>query len=89
MRVFIHQPWWMPEGLRYRALKAEAEVVEGSINDLLWDLAIHRHALQRVVDALWELDELPRRSKLHQLFYPMLRNYGFRAMWLETSTTVH
>jgi putative transposase len=69
----------IPEGKRYRALKAEAEVVEGDLNDLLWDLAVHRHALQRVVDALWELDKLPNRSQAHQMFYAMLRSYGLRA----------
>ena len=80
MRVFIHPlAWWIPEGTYYKALKAEVVVVEGDVNELLWDLAIHRHAMQRVVDALWDLDTLPRKSQLHQLFYPMLRQYGFRA----------
>jgi len=60
-------------------LKAEAQVVEGDLNDLLWDLAVHRHALQRVVDALWELDKLPNKSQAHQMFYAMLRSYGLRA----------
>jgi len=69
----------MPEGTHYKTLRAEAEVVDGGINDLLWDLALYRHALQRVVDALWELDKTPKKSQLHQLFYPVLRQYGFRA----------
>ncbi len=69
----------MPEGVYHRALKAEVEVVDGSVNNLLWDLALYRHVLQRVVDALWDLGKTPRKSQLHQLFYPMLRNYGFRA----------
>jgi putative transposase len=60
-------------------LKARAEVIEGWLNDLLWDLTLYRHALQRVIDALWDLDKLPRKSQMHQLFYPMLRVYGFRA----------
>jgi len=42
-------------------------------------LAIYRHALQRVVDALWEPDKLPKRSQAHQMFYAMLRSYGLRA----------
>jgi len=42
-------------------------------------LAIYRHALQRVVDALWEPDKLPNRSQAHQMFYAMLRSYGLRA----------
>jgi putative transposase len=50
-----------------------------TLNDLLWNLALCRHALQRLIDALWDLDSLPRKSQLHQLFYPMLRGYGFRA----------
>jgi len=69
----------IPEGKHYRALKSEAEVVEGDLNDLLWDLAVYRHALQRVVDAFWELDKLPNRSQAHQMFYAMLRSYGLRA----------
>ncbi|WP_243681927.1 hypothetical protein, partial [Vulcanisaeta souniana] len=72
-----------------QGVEAEVEVAEGSINDLLWDLAIHRHALQKVIDALWDLDELPRRSQLHQMFYLMLRKYGFRLMSLGTSTNTH
>ena len=79
MRVFTRLAWRVPEGTRYKALKAEVEVIDGNVNELLWDLAVHRHAMQRVIDALWDLDELPKRSQLHQLFYPMLRNYGFRA----------
>jgi putative transposase len=69
----------IPEGRYYRALKAKAEVVEGDLDDLLWDLAIHRHALQKVVNALWDLDRLPNRSQAHQMFYTMLRGYGLRA----------
>ena len=48
--------WRIPERAYHKALRAEAEIVEGSVNDLLWDLAIYRHAMQRVVDALWDLD---------------------------------
>ena len=69
----------MPEGVYYKALKTKAKVIEGNVNDLLWDLAIHRHALQKVINALWELDKLPKMSQAHQLFYLMLRSYGFRA----------
>ncbi|MFZ8783680.1 MAG: RNA-guided endonuclease TnpB family protein, partial [Desulfurococcaceae archaeon] len=80
MRGSIRQSAWrIPEGAHHRALKAEAEVVEGSINDLLWDLAIYRHAMQRVVDALWDLDRVPSRSQAHRMFYSILRSYGFRA----------
>jgi putative transposase len=69
----------IPEGAYHRALKAEAEVIEGDLNDLLWDLTLYRHAMQRVVDALWDLDSVPSRSQAHQMFYSILRSYGFRA----------
>jgi len=42
----------MPEGAYHRTLKAEAEIVEGDLEDLLWDLVVYRYVLQRVVDAL-------------------------------------
>jgi len=80
MKAYIRRSVrWMPEGVYRRALKAEAEVTEGDIGDLLWDLAVYRHALQRVVDALWDLDTSPKKSQAHQMFYGMLREYGFRA----------
>jgi len=69
----------IPEEVYHRALKAVAEVVEGSINDLLWDLAIYRYVMQMVVDALWDLDKVPSKAQTHQMFYQMLRSYGFRA----------
>jgi putative transposase len=80
MRGFIRRSSRrIPEGTYHKALRAGAEVVEGNPNDLLWDLMLYRHAMQRVVDALWDLDEIPSRSQVHQLFYQVLRNYGFRA----------
>jgi putative transposase len=79
MRASIRLAKRMPEGTYYKTLKAEAEIEKGSLNDLLWDLAIHRHALQKVINALWDLDKLPKKSQLHQLFYPVLKPYGFRA----------
>jgi putative transposase len=69
----------IPEGVYCRALKAEAEVVEGNLSDLLWNLMLYKYAMQRVVDALWELDKVPSRSQAHQMFYNILRSYGFRA----------
>ncbi|MCD6300556.1 MAG: transposase [Staphylothermus sp.] len=69
----------MPEGVFRRALKTRAEVIEGSANDLLWDLNMYRYVLQKAVDALWELDKVPKKSQVHQLLYPLLRSYGFRA----------
>jgi len=80
MRGSIRQSAWrIPEGAYHRALKAEAEVIEGSINDLLWDLLLYKHAVQMVVDALWDLDRIPKRSQAHQMFYNVLRSHGFRA----------
>jgi putative transposase len=32
-----------------------------------------------VIDALWDLDKVPSRMQAHQMFYQMLRSYGFRA----------
>ena len=80
MRGSIRQlAWRIPEGAYHRALKAEVEVIEGSINDLLWDLLLYKHAVQMVVDALWDLDRIPKRSQAHQMFYNALRSHGFRA----------
>ncbi len=52
----------MPEGTYYKTLKARVEAVNGDTNELLWDLAIHRYTLQKVIDALWELDRIPKKS---------------------------
>jgi len=30
-------------------------------------------------DLLWDLDVVPEKSQAHQMFYGMLREYGFRA----------
>lgn len=79
MKGYIPFTRGIPEGTYYKALKTEVEVVNGNVNDLLWDLAICRYVLQKIIDALWCLDKLPSKSQLHQLFYPMLRNYGLRA----------
>jgi putative transposase len=69
----------IPEEVYHRALKAVAEVVEGSINDLLWDSMLYRYAMQRIVDTLWDLNKIPNRAQAHQMFYNILRSYGFRA----------
>jgi len=63
----------------FRTLKAEAEIVEGDIGDLLWDPVVYRYVLQRVIDVLWDLDVLPEKSQARQMLYGMLRSYGFRA----------
>jgi putative transposase len=80
MRGSIRQlAWRIPEGVYHRALKAEAEVAEGNLNDLLWDLLLYRYAMQRVVDALWDLDRVPSKAQAHRMFYNALGSYGFRA----------
>jgi len=80
MKVSIHRGIrWMPEGAYHRTLKAVAEIVEGDLEDLLWDLVVYRYALQRVIDVLWDLDVVPEKSQAHQMFYNMLRGYEFRA----------
>jgi hypothetical protein len=52
VRGFIRQSWWIPEGALYGTLKAEVKVIDGGLNDLLWDLALYKYAMQRVVDTL-------------------------------------
>jgi len=79
MRASISLVREMPEGVYYKTLKARAEVVNSNINDLLWDLHLYKYTLQKCIDALWELDKIPRKSQVHQLFYLMLRDHGFRA----------
>jgi putative transposase len=66
----------IPEGAYHRALKAEAEVVEGDLNDLLWDLLLYRHAVQRIVDALWDLDKIPNRSQALALIKATKKSNG-------------
>lgn len=69
-----------PEGTYYTALKAEAEVVEGRLNDLLFDVYLFSYALQRVIDSMWELERPLSRGEAHDLYYDLLRSYyGFRA----------
>ena len=79
MKACISLAREMSEGTYYKALKVRGEVVEGNVNDLLWDLVVYSYALQKVVDALWELNKVPKKSQIHQLLYPILRSYDFRA----------
>jgi len=60
-------------------LKARGVLVDGSLNELREELYLTRKAIQYIVDALWELDKLPTLNQLHQMFYKMLRDQGFRA----------
>ncbi len=71
--------WVVPRGAYMLTLKARGELVEGSLNELREELYLTRKAIQYIVDALWELDKLLTLNQLHQMFYKMLRNQGFRA----------
>jgi len=46
---------------------------------LLQFLRAYRNWAQYIVDQVWELDHVPSIRELHQRFYRMLRNRGFRA----------
>jgi putative transposase len=71
--------WVVPRGEYMLTLKARGVLVDGSLNELREELCLTRKAIQYIVDALWELDKLPTLNQLHQMFYKMLRNQGFRA----------
>ena len=60
-------------------LKARGELIKGSIEGLREELYMTRRATQHVIDALWELDKLPTLNQVHQMFYKILREQGFRA----------
>ena len=64
---------------KYRlALKAEAEV--SNREELLWELIEYRYNLQKMVDELWGLREVPGKSQLHAMFYDRLaKERGYRA----------
>jgi len=66
-------------GEKYRlALKAEAETKERE--ELLWELVEYRYNMQRLVDELWGLKEVPGKSQLHAMFYERLtEEKGYRA----------
>jgi len=48
------------------ALKAEAEVQDGE--ELLWELIEYRYNMQKMVDELWEMKDVPGRGQLHLMF---------------------
>jgi len=66
-------------GEKYRlALKAEVEV--SNREELLWELIEYRYNLQKLVDELWGLKELPGVGQLHTMFYDRLtEKRGYRA----------
>jgi len=69
----------MPESPYMKTLKAEAEVVGGSLDGLLLDLALYRYTIQKIVDILWVTGATLDRKSVHKQFYKMIRSYGFRA----------
>jgi len=77
MSPFIPQGRGMGEKYRL-ALKAEAEVQDRE--ELLWELIEYRYNLQKLVDELWSLKEVPGKSQLHAMFYERLtKEKGYRA----------
>jgi len=66
-------------GEKYRlALKAEVEV--SNREELLWELIEYRYNLQKLVDELWSLKEVPGVGQLHAMFYDRLtEERGYRA----------
>jgi len=71
--------WVVPRGEYMLTLKSQGALVEGSLEELREELYMIRRAVQYVINALWELDKLPNMNQLHQMFYKILRNQGFRA----------
>jgi len=64
---------------KYRlALRAKVETKERE--ELLWELVEYRYNLQKLVDELWGLKELPGVGQLHAMFYDRLTDErGYRA----------
>jgi len=64
---------------KYRlALRAEFEV--SNREELLWELVEYRYNMQKMVDELWSLKEVPGKSQLHAMFYDRLtKEKGYRA----------
>ncbi len=71
--------WVVPRGEYTLTLKARGVLLEGTINELREELYLTRRATQYIVNCLWELDKLPTINQLHQMFYKILREQGFRA----------
>jgi len=66
-------------GEKYRlALRAEVETKERE--ELLWELVEYRYNMQKLVDELWDLKDVPGKSQLHAMFYDRLtEEKGYRA----------
>jgi len=77
--VTTQEVWVVPRGEYVLTLKAQGILVEGSLEELREELYLTRRAIQYIVDFLWELDKIPSLNQLHQIFYKLLRQQGFRA----------
>ena len=62
-----------------RTVKCRAAVEKGRAEDLLEFLRLWRDRVQWIVDLIWNLPKVPTESQLHQWFYNILRQQGFRA----------
>ncbi|NPA70549.1 MAG: IS200/IS605 family element transposase accessory protein TnpB [Crenarchaeota archaeon] len=62
-----------------RTLKCRTVIERGRAEDLLEFLVLWRDRVQWIVDLIWNLPKVPSESQLHQLFYNILRQQGFRA----------
>jgi len=61
-----------------QVLRAEVETEDKE--ELLWELVKYRYNLQKLVDDLWDLKEVPGKSQLHAMFYDRLaEERGYRA----------
>ncbi|OYT56622.1 MAG: hypothetical protein B6U76_03115 [Desulfurococcales archaeon ex4484_217_2] len=69
----------VPRGEYTLTLKAQGGLVDGSLEELREELYLTRKTTQHIIDCLWKLGELPTLNQVHQLFYKLLRNQGFRA----------
>lgn len=69
----------VPRGEYLLTLKAQGELIEGSIEELREEPYLTRTATQYLIDFLWEADRLPTLNQLHHAFYKQLRSQGFRA----------
>ena len=74
-----------PRGERMLALRARAILVEGDPYDLFAEIWLAKREMQRIIDALWELDRLPRRALAVDLNLRQLTLYdGRRVRRIET-----
>jgi len=69
----------VPQGEYVLTLKAQGKLMNGPIEELQEELYLIRRAIQYIINALWELDKIPTLNQVHQMFYKVLREQGFRA----------